>query len=395
MNARLLEQPGAIFEACAERGGTFLEKIREQITLPGERKKLRRWGIQEAAKMIGRSATTIRQAEASDPRFSVDAIGPSERDENGNRSFSLERINLYRDLFGTRKRRPPGSSAIRCAVTNFKGGAGKTTTAVHLAQKCALEGYRVLMVDLDPQATTTLLFGLIPDIHVEREETIGDVLIDNPGMLGSVIRPSYFEGIDLIAANLSLQDAEIALANPLANRQRDSGLNSGQRLDVALSSVEEQYDVIVMDCGPNLGMLTLNAVFAANGLLVPMPPAMADFGSAVAFCNTMSMLLSNVSTRRPIEFLRILLTRHSGTSEAKTTESMIRLAFDPFVLEPMMVQTVVIERASNDFGTIYDIEQPRGSAEAYKRALAAADAANEAMVKVFEDLWAQQALLAG
>lgn len=395
MDVRLLANPGEIFEKCADAGGTFLEKIREEITQPDERKVLRRWGIQDAARMIGRSAPTIRQNEANDARFSDGALGAPERDRNGHRIYTLQRINLYRDLYGTRKRRPPGSSAIRCAVTNFKGGAGKTTTAVHLAQKCALEGYRVLMVDLDPQATTTLLFGLIPDVHVDREQTVGDVLVDNPAMLGNAIRSSYFEGIDLVAANLALQDAELTLGNPMVNRQAESGLNAIERLDRALASVEDQYDVIVMDCGPNLGVLTLNAVYAANGLLIPMPPAMADFGSAVSFCQTMAMLLSSGRMAHPLEFMRILLTRHSGTTEAKTTESMIRLAFAPYVLEPVMVQTVEVERASNDFGTIYDIEQPRGSAEAYKRALASVDAANEAMLRVFEDVWAQQVLRAG
>lgn len=395
METDLLRNPGALFEQCADSGSSFLERIREQATAPEQRKTLRRWGIQDAARMIGRTAQTIRQAEANDARFTAPPLGAVERDGGGHRAYTLARINHYRDLFDTRLRRPPGSSALRCAVTNFKGGAGKTTTAVHLAQKCALEGLRVLMIDLDPQASSTLLFGMIPDIDVDREQTIGDVLVENPAMLRDIIQPSYFTGVDLVPANLALQDAELLLANPLANQERRSGLSAVERLEQAIASVEDEYDVVVLDCGPNLGILTLNAVFAASGLLIPMPPAMADFGSAVLFCQTMSALLSNPRFAKALEFMRILITRHSGTVEAKNTEAMIRLAFQPFVLEPVMVQTVEVERASNDFGTIYEIEQPRGSAEAYRRALASLDAANGAMLDVFKGCWAAQALRAG
>jgi len=394
MNVPSLRKPADVFEGFAEAGGNFLQQIRQVVTAPGQSKRMRRWGIQEAATLIGRSAQSLRQSEANDARFTAAPLGPVERDGSGNRAYTLERINAYRNLFGTRLRRPAGARAIRCAVTNFKGGAGKTTTAVHLAQKCALEGLRVLMVDLDPQATTTLFFGLIPDLHVEPEQTIGEILVENPALLRTVIQPSYFTGIDLVAANLSLQDAELTLANPAVNQQARSGLSAVERLEQALASVEDEYDVIVMDCGPNLGILTLNAVHAASGLLVPMQPAMADFGSAVLFFQAMASLMSHPNFARPMEFIRILITRHTGNKEAKDTEAMIRLAFRPFVLDPVMVQTIEVERASNDFGAVYDIEKPRGTPEAYRRALTAIDATNEAMIEIFKDVWAQQALRA-
>lgn len=394
MTEQSLRKPGQVFEAFAEAGTNFLQQIRQVVTAPGQTKRMRRWGIQEAATMVGRSAQSLRQVEANDPRFTAAPLGPVERDASGNRAYSLERINAYRDLFGTRLRRPAGSHVIRCAVTNFKGGAGKTTTAVHLAQKCALEGLRVLVVDLDPQATTTLFFGLIPDLHIEPEHTISGVLVDNPAMLRNVIQPSYFTGIDLVPANLSLQDAELELANPLINQQERTGLAAIDRLSHALMSVEDEYDVVVMDCGPNLGILTLNAVRAASGLLIPMQPAMADFGSAVLFFQAMATLTGDPRFGRPLEFLRILVTRHTGNKEAKDTEAMIRIAFRPFVLDPVMVQTIEVERASNDFGAVYDIERPRGTLEAYRRALAAVDATNNAMIQLFKDVWAQQALRA-
>jgi chromosome partitioning protein len=383
--------PAERFQRFSDEGERLLGRVRDRVTAPERVKRLRTWGIQEAAEMLGRTPQNLRKMEAPDGKIGQ-RLGEAPRDERGRRYYTLERINQYRDLLESRYRRPLGSRSIRCAVVNFKGGAGKTTSCVHLAQKCALEGLSTLAVDLDPQATLTLLFGLIPDLDVEREQTITEVLISNPQMLQEVIRPTYFQGIDLVPANLALQDAELALANPQINQQAQLGLHSIQRLDEALRTVEQNYDVILFDCGPNLGLLTLNAVYAATGMVVPMQPAMADFGSAVLFWQTMATLMESPRFAKPLGFLKVLITRHMGSAEAKQTEAMIRLAFGTHVMESVMVQTVEIERAGNDFGTVYEIHQPRGSAEAYRRAVAALEAVNGELVDVFKGVWQNQAV---
>jgi chromosome partitioning protein len=382
-----IANPGPAFERIADAGSNFLQRVREAVNKPDQTKRARKFGIQETARLIGKSASSIRLAEANDARFQ--ALSPLDRDASGHRAYTLTRINEYRKLFGTERIRPYGSKAIRCIVTNFKGGAGKTTTAIHLSQKCALEGWRVLVVDLDPQASSTLFFGLIPD--VDPADTIGDVLVDNPTAIDSVIRQTYFAGVDLIPANLTLQNAELILANPNSNQSAELGINPIDRLLHALNTVEEQYDVIVMDCGPNLGIMTLNAIRASTALLIPMQPMMADFASAVLYSQTMASVLSQKKIAHPLEFLKVLVTRHSGSAEAKDTEAMIRVAFKPHVLDSTMVHTVEVERATNDFGTIYDIDQPRGSTEAYKRALAAVDRVNEEIIEMFLAVWRRQA----
>lgn len=386
----LVPNPAERFQRFADEGGRLLGRVRDRVTAPERIKRLRTWGIQDAARMVGRTPQNLRQLESPEGKIGKE-LGEPPRDSREHRYYTLARINQYRDLLGCRYRRPPGSRPIRGAVTNFKGGAGKTTSCVHLAQKCALEGLSVLMVDLDPQATTTLLFGLIPDLDIERDQTITDVLISNPQMLQDIIRHTYFTGIDLIPANLSLQDAEIALANPQTSQQAQLGLSVIQRLDEALKTVEQGYDVILLDCGPNLGILTLNAVHAATGMIIPMQPAMADFGSVVLFWQTMATLMESPRFKKPLDFLKVLITRHTGSAEAKQTEAMIRLAFGGHVIESVMLQTVEIERAGNDFGTVYEIQQPRGSTEAYRRAFTALEAVNGELIATFKRIWQWQA----
>lgn len=386
-----IANPGKVFSDFSAAGTSFLERIRNEVTHPARGKRLREWGINDAAKLIGRSPQRIREAEAQDPRFTASPLGPIPKDAAGSRSYGLDRINAYRELFGTRPTRPLGSRAIRCPVVNFKGGAGKTTTAVHLAQRCALDGYRVLMIDLDPQASTTLFFGLIADVDVSAEQTVVASLVQNPGELRACIQPTYFPGIHLIASSLYLQDAELQLSNPQLNNATALGLSAVDRLDVAIQSVEDDYDIVVIDCGPNLGILSLNAVRAATGLLVPIQPAMADFGSVVLFFETMATLFSAGRFKTSLEFLKVCITRHTGTVEAKNTEAMIRVAFQQYVIDPVMVQTVEVERCFNDFGTVYESERLRGSREAYNRAVAALDAINNAMVLTFREVWERQA----
>ena len=376
---------GAILLECSARTSDFLEKVRDAAVAPSARKELRTWGIADAAAMVGKSENTLRNSEERFPE-----LAPL-RTSNGRRLYSLSLINRYRDVLKTRYVRPDESTPIVCAVTNFKGGAGKTTTAIHLAQRAALDGFRVLVIDLDAQASLTLLFGLIPDLDIAAEDTITDILVSNPGGLLSIIRETYFTGIDLVPSNLQLQDCELELGNPATNNHKLLGLNAIERLSVAIDSVKSEYDLIVLDCGPNLGLLTMNAVYAASGLLIPIPPSIADFGSADLFTKTMGTLLSSPPFNRPRDFLSVMVTKHTNNAEARDVEAMTRLAFKPHVLAGAMVQTVEVERAVNDFGTVYETEHPRGSGDAYKRALNSLNEANGQLIELFKSVWSARA----
>ena len=380
---------GALFTQLSKSGEDFLVRVRNQAMAPGQTKVMRHWGIEQAAKLIGRSSQLIRQAEQDDSPL-VKKLGPTPRDANGVRVYDLPRINAYRDHFQTRYRRPERSQAIRCAVANFKGGAAKTTTAVHLAQRCAIDGLRTLLLDLDAQASATQAFGLIPALDVAPEQTITDVLIDNPGALTDVIVPTYIDGLHLVPTNLYLQEADLVLPNPNSNNQASLGLRALERLDVALRSVENDYDVIVFDCGPNNGAVTINAMHAATAIVVPIPPAMNDFGSSAQFFKSMAELFKHASFSQKLEFVRVLITNHSGTGEAQQPEAMIRLSYGDIVLDPYMVHTVELERATNDVKTVYETQRPRGSSEAYKRSFEALERVNLALIDLFKATWADQ-----
>lgn len=143
------------------------------------------------------------------------------------------------------------------AIANQKGGVGKTTTTVNLGACLAVQGRRVLVIDIDPQANTTSGFGLDKS-RVGR--SIYDVLIEERG-LRDVIRSTAIQGLWLVPANIELAGAELELVGMMGRESR---------LRRALEGVRDGYDFILIDCPPSLGLLTLNAMTAADGLIVPI-----------------------------------------------------------------------------------------------------------------------------
>lgn len=379
-----IDDPSSVMAAFQNAGNDMLVRIRDIVTNPYKKKMARSWGIVEAAKMIGISAPTLRKIESENDSLSAN------RNESNRRMYTLERINQFRDLLQTRYRRKKGTEPICIAITNFKGGCAKTTTVGHLAQKCALEGLRVLMIDLDPQGSASFVCGgLIPDLELEYEDTICNALMENPEEILRVIRKTHFDGLDIIPANLALQDAELGLPNSELNNIKTLG-GAAFRLKNCINLIKNNYDVIIFDCGPNLGVLTINAITAANSILIPIPPNMFDYASFVMLTGTLKTLFESLKIKK-FDFFRILLSKHSGSNEAVNVENMLRKQFGGYVLSNHMCETIEIARATNDLSTVYEISKPRGSRDAFRRAIDHLDAVNSEIIGHFKTIWDEQA----
>ena len=144
------------------------------------------------------------------------------------------------------------------AMVNQKGGVGKTTSTINLGAALAELGRKVLMVDFDPQGALSAGFGVNPH---ELDTTVYTVMMDRKTDVRDAIRATEFPNMDLLPANIDLSAAEVQLVNEVAREQV---------LASALKKVKDDYDVVLIDCQPSLGLLTVNALTAADGVIIPL-----------------------------------------------------------------------------------------------------------------------------
>jgi chromosome partitioning protein len=161
-------------------------------------------------------------------------------------------------VFAEPKPRDPAKPATIIALCNQKGGVGKTTTTINLGAALVELGRRVLLVDFDPQGSMTV--GLGVNAH-ELDQSIYHVLMDREISIKDLILPTAVEGLDLVPSNIDLSAAEMRLVTEVGREQV---------LARVLKPIRGDYDVILIDCQPSLGLLTVNALTAANGVLVPL-----------------------------------------------------------------------------------------------------------------------------
>ena len=355
----------------------------EEITAVNK-KKLRLFKTKEACQLIGRSDTFLKNLEKESPEFLPQKI-------NGIRYYDLELINRIRDKANTRYRRPKGSAPFVIAITNFKGGVGKSGTAKSLADKLAISGLRVNAMGLDPQGTDAVYYGIIPELEVKPEDTIREALLSNPSKIKSAIKETYFPGIDIIPGNLSLTEVEMELNDYQVQMNKVKTLGfPDERLTNAIDCIKDDYDVIILDCGPNLNILTLNAINAANAILIPVPPALPDLASFCTFCKTLNNHLEISDKVKSLDFFRILISKHPRNSTAEKISTMMIREFGTYIIPKAIVHSAEIELASSKFSSIYEL--PPSSKKTYLRAIESMDNAFGEILEAMKLIWEKQSL---
>ncbi|TRZ86232.1 MAG: ParA family protein [Streptomycetaceae bacterium] len=241
-------------------------------------------------------------------------------------------------------------------IVNQKGGVGKTTTTINLGAALAELGRRVLLVDFDPQGALSV--GLGVNAHELRlEETVYQVLMDPQSDIEKIILKTSVPGMDLLPANKELATAEVTLVNEMG---RENFLKR------TLESVKDYYDVILIDCQPTLGLLTLNALTAADGVIVPLQ---CEFFALRGFAQLQENLEKVRLNLNPnLKLIGILATMYDKkTLHSREVLERILEAFPESVFETVIAQTVRFPETTVAGEPITTYAGSSGGAASYRR----------------------------
>lgn len=374
-----------------------LNDMREAVYPPSAQKTFARtFSTLDLVRLLKVPESTLRQ-------LTIEGKGPMpERADNNRRTYTVDQVKELRSFLAALRpddagellpHRRKGEKLQVIATANFKGGSSKTTTSIHLAHFLGLQGYRVLCLDLDPQASMTALFGIQPEFDLgENETTYAAIRYDNERRsLADIIRPTYFPGVDLVPGNLELMDFEFDTPTYLTSKNRDDLGLFFERLSNALASVDDRYDIVIIDTPPSLGYSTLAALYAATSLIITVHPAMLD----VASCNQFLIMISDLSevlgqfgAKFEHDFFRFLLTRvNPNDGPQKYMSGVMRRLFGDDVLVSEALESTAIAGAAVAKKTLYELEAGEVGREALKRAIESADRVNFEILGLIHKVW--------
>ncbi|MGI0540927.1 ParA family protein [Corynebacterium aquatimens] len=217
--------------------------------------------------------------------------------------------------------------AVIISMVNQKGGVGKTTSSINLGACLAEVGRKVLLVDLDPQGALSAGLGVT---HDEDQVTVYDLMLDNTASIHSAIKHTNVSGLDLVPANIDLSAAEIQLVNEVGREQT---------LGRALRPVRGEYDVIIIDCQPSLGLLTVNALACSQGVIIPMECEYFSLRGLALLTDTVEKVRDRINF--DLEIVGILVTMFDRrTTHAREVMDRVVEVFGDRVFDTVITRTV-------------------------------------------------------
>jgi chromosome partitioning protein len=399
----------AELKSLANSAKTLITKIRDGAIEPNRSKTLRGIPANEVCRYLGDiTIDTLYRRLKKDPELPQGTQVTQRR-----REFTVDEIHALQRAFALTPKRPKGQPPITVSVCNFKGGVAKTTQTAHLAQYLCLMGYRVLVIDLDAQASLTQMFGILPHSEVLSNQTSrpffeGPGNAENPnedwtGTLATAVRKTHWPQLDLIPSNLGLYGAEFAIAA----RIRDSVLTKEafyyySVLKAGIDTVKDNYDIILLDTAPSLSFVNSNALFAADALLITLPPAPVDVQSASLFYELIANVIETFDSYedygKAFEFGAVLLTKFKPNDQNHQLVAGWIRTYLKDICTNSMVQTVVLEKLGVKLLSLYEADPTaessryEGDRRAFERAVESMNDVNREIEEAIQTVWTRKTM---
>ncbi|WP_114217110.1 plasmid partitioning protein RepA [Ochrobactrum sp. 3-3] len=387
-------------ETILEQGELISDKLnmlRFEQYPPDATKGLRQFSLAEVAEFLGVTQNHIKKLHL-EGKGPIPTVSPS-----GRRTYAAEQmleLRQYLDRHGRSElkkyvpHRRAGEPMHVLSVVNFKGGSGKTTTAAHLAQYLALTGHRVLAIDLDPQASLSALHGVQPEL--DKNPSLYEALrYDGERKpISEVIRPTNFPGLDIVPANLELQEYEYDTPLAAASKSSPEGRMFFTRITAALKEVDDRYDVVVIDCPPQLGYLTLTALTSSTSVLITVHPQMLDIMSMSQFLLMLGGILQSIKEAGAtvkLKWFRYLVTRYEPTDGPQAQMvGFMQAMFPRHMLRNQMLKSTAISDAGITKQTLYEVEKSQFVRATYERAMESLNAVNSEIAGLIRKAWGRK-----
>ncbi|SFP43508.1 AAA family ATPase [Tranquillimonas alkanivorans] len=418
-------------QAMNERSLSQQTAVRRATFSPSETKTLRPFSIWEISQFMFRvPADTLRKRLADDPSLPQGQT----QDDGRQRWFTLEEINELRRRVRFRGKtllpERPNGRAMRVAVSNFKGGVGKTVVAQHLAHAAALDGYRVLVIDFDPQATLTHSMGLVevkewntvwgimcrdlcreadriaesfddPDDcpYPSADELPEDVQSIGAQRVQDFIQRTCWPTIDIIPSCANAAFVEFASAQYRSIHKAWSFFGC---IDRYLNELpDDQYDLILFDCPPAIGYQSLNAAFAADILYIPSGPGYWEYDSTTSYLGQLGDALEDISVGfsklaadagislpKTFRDVRVLMTRFENNNPLHIAMlDAFRNVFGADVCQHPIELTRAVEQSGRFQTSVYEQDYRQMTRETWKRARQSFDRAYEEFLTTLLQAW--------
>jgi chromosome partitioning protein len=346
----------------ATQAGDILDQIRDAMLEPYPRKKAPSFTSANLAALCGIDKARVKYLSGKGELPIGTSAGPGRA-----KVFTLEETITWIRVTSKRVVRPAGVRGRVYSVANFKGGVTKTTTAVSVAQGLTLLGRKVLLIDCDPQGSTTQLCGYAPETEVTDDTTLLPLFYGDEPDIRYSIRPTYWHNLDLVPARIALSDVEFEVPAKLLS---DRKFEFWDILNKGIKPVLEDYDVVIIDTPPALSQLTTNALVSADAIVLPCPPEGMDFASSTQFWRLFSEVarrLPTVRTDKRYDFVNVIMTKVKNTDLSRVVQGWLNKAYGTRVLPILLPESSVQVSAAAMLSTIYDVSKSDVNSSSYAR----------------------------
>lgn len=350
----------------AANAAEAINQIRGQLLEPFPRKLPPTFNTQQVAAMCDKTRVQYKNAENSSGA-KLGAVLPGEKDK----TYTLEEAIAAVHLFGTPANKLELGKVL--VIANYKGGVGKTTTTLSLAQGLTLRGLKILVIDADPQSSATTMFGISPQLEVEEDQTLHDFIkYPDSVHLKSAIQKTYWHNLDLIAGASFVLSADIILG---ADQVTKRDYNLWKVMAKGIEPLKNDYDIILIDTGPNLGYLTQSILFSADAIICPCPLDSLDLCSLVSFWG-LFMDFANFEpadmSNKTYDFVSVFISKAKMEKEQLATSNIIKgwvmQAFGDKVWDITLPTSEIVKTYAAQMQTIYDISDKKEMAkQSYRR----------------------------